>query len=126
MPSFLRMEPPPNEDNMWRDIADMCSSINTSNVEDIKSDLMTSMHYLMTHHDYSLSELATKFVILKHPIWLYAVPTPPGKISVNPVTKFQKHLVVRIFIGTQEAFISYLLGLEHATRNLTECGFEKD
>lgn len=117
----------PSEDSIWKDIADMCCRLESKNamVDEIKADLMATLRYLMTHHDYTLPEIATKFVVLKHPIWLYAVPTPPGKISINPVTKFQKHLVVRLFFGTQEAFMSYLLGLNDATRHLTECGFEE-
>jgi len=83
---------------------------------------------LVLHHGYTIVLFNTE--MRNHNIWCYAEPTPSGKVSINPHTKYRAHNVLRVFIGTSLDFNTFLLQELQTTQSqiafkLLDCAFEE-
>lgn len=79
---------------------------------------------LVHTYNYSMYKLESAISTLN--IRLYSVPVPPESISINPITKFQYHRILQVFLGTPFDWeVWKATSSRDVSYNLEDTGFEE-
>lgn len=91
----------------------------------IPSTLQT-IRFLCLYHGYTPDRVERYCRDKNFHIWLYGVkPSMGHEEPINLITRFQKHFLVNVFLGSQTSFETHLQQKMGITRDLTDAGFEK-
>lgn len=98
-------------------------------LHELEAKTMSCITMLWKKHGWSPTSLASHFREKSWYIWLYARPVAKGYVSLNPVTRFQKHNALRVYIGTEAAFMDRLaaegLTVESNSLAMTNVGVDE-
>lgn len=136
MPMFTNHSDEVTESELFTTLSDISiearyrKSVERENsLHELDAKAMSCIHLLCKKHFWLPSALAAHFLEKSWYIWLYAVPVAKGYISLNPVTKFQKHNALRVYIGGEESYMDRLvsegLTLESNAEAMSDVGFDQ-